>query len=365
LVCLATGKGYVGQTIKPHVEVRWLQHIKLAFVKNNSKPLYRAMRKYGLKNFTAEVIWRGPESKLNAAEKRFVKERRTFIDTGLGYNLTTGGDRYKLSRAAVRKLRLGVKAAYDNDLTLAKRIGAANRGKKRSAETKALLSELAIIQFSTVAGRRKASKAGKKRFEETVERRWASVVMTRRMAVAANRCAVSIATTKQFASEKVRAEAARKAIARYKKHPELRIIVGKSSKHRWANEAEREKIMAKLRPIWSSEAHKKVCSIAQKKRFANPVERKRASESKKAAWALVPEWRKEEIRQSHIIAANKPATKERNRLASLKWYAEHPVTKACREKMSASGKKAWATRKMKLNNAKNNSVKNGQPRHLF
>jgi group I intron endonuclease len=358
LVCLVTGKGYVGQTIKPRVEVRWLQHIRLAFVKNDSRPLYRAMRKYGLKNFTAEVIWTGPESKLNAAEKRFVQERRTFIDTGWGYNLTTGGDRYKLSGAAVRKLRLGVKAAYDNDLTLAKRIGAANRGKKRSAETKALLSKLAIIQFSTAAGRRKAAKAGKKRFEAPVERRWASIVMTRRMAVAANRCAASIATTKQFASERARTKASRRAVARYKNRPELRAIVGKDSKRRWADEVEREKIMARLRPIWSSEAHKKVCSIAQKKRFANPAERKRASESKKAAWALVPEWRKEEIRQSHIIAANKPATKERNKLASLKWYAEHPVTKACREKMSVSGKKAWATRKLKINNAKNNSVKN-------
>lgn len=111
LYCLVNGKGYVGQTVRVP-ERRWYYHIKAAFVDNDQRPLYRAMRKYGLKNFTAQVIWTGPESKLNAAEKRYVRQCGTFIDTGWGYNLTTGGDAYKWSRAARRRLSHSIRATF-------------------------------------------------------------------------------------------------------------------------------------------------------------------------------------------------------------------------------------------------------------
>ena len=104
IICLVNGKGYVGQTIKHCAEIRWMQHVKAAFCEMNQRPLYRAMRLYKLKNFIAEVIWTGPESKLNTMERKFIRERNTFIDSGAGYNLTTGGDHYKLSKAACRAI---------------------------------------------------------------------------------------------------------------------------------------------------------------------------------------------------------------------------------------------------------------------
>jgi group I intron endonuclease len=102
LRCIVNDKGYVGQTVRKP-EVRWTEHIEAAF-KPNRRPLHRAIKKYGVESFTAEVLWQGPESKLNAAEKHFVRQRKTFIDTGWGYNCTTGGDTYRVSKTARRKM---------------------------------------------------------------------------------------------------------------------------------------------------------------------------------------------------------------------------------------------------------------------
>ncbi len=102
---LVDDKEYVGQTIKQPASLRWDGHLYLAFVKKDRRPLYCAMRRDGLESFTAEVIWVGPESKLNTAERRFIRQRKTFGDSGWGYNLTTGGDHFKLSKRSIRKMR--------------------------------------------------------------------------------------------------------------------------------------------------------------------------------------------------------------------------------------------------------------------
>ena len=111
LVCLVNGKGYVGQTVRK-AAVRWAEHVYTAFVKKSEAPLYRAMRKYGVHNFVVEVIWSGPEAKLNAAEKRYIRLHKTFIDGGCGYNLTTGGGAFKMSAATRRKIAARQKAYY-------------------------------------------------------------------------------------------------------------------------------------------------------------------------------------------------------------------------------------------------------------
>ena len=51
------GKSYIGSSIK--VEIRWREHKNCAFNPNNDHyeyPLYRAFRKYGIENFTFEVL---------------------------------------------------------------------------------------------------------------------------------------------------------------------------------------------------------------------------------------------------------------------------------------------------------------------
>jgi group I intron endonuclease len=151
---VVNSKEYVGQTIRcPHT-LRWNQHIYAAFVELSNLPLYRAMRKYGLGNFTAEVVWFGPESKLNAAERRFVRQRKTFIDTGWGYNLTTGGGQCRVSAQTRKKLSLVQRAR-------------AERGPWMSDEARARIS---LIHLGTKASRstcRKIAKAGKGRKQTT------------------------------------------------------------------------------------------------------------------------------------------------------------------------------------------------------
>jgi group I intron endonuclease len=112
LICLANGKAYVGQTVR-RPDVRWAGHIRCAFKHKDNRPLYRAMRKYGLKNFVADVIWCGLESKLNAAEIHYVRLFKTFIDTGWGYNLTTGGGVCKDSAATRKRKSIAIRKYFE------------------------------------------------------------------------------------------------------------------------------------------------------------------------------------------------------------------------------------------------------------
>ena len=82
------GKEYYGQTlVKP--SSRWSLHICAA---NHNAPfaLPRAIRKYGVDNFTFEVVHRCTAPLLNFAEREFIKQYDSLAPHG--YNLTTGGD---------------------------------------------------------------------------------------------------------------------------------------------------------------------------------------------------------------------------------------------------------------------------------
>ena len=89
------GKKYVGQHCGMS-DSRWKQHLKDALVLENPKPLYRAMRKYGAENFKYEVIEVLPndssEKFLDEREIYWIKEHKSHISQGQGYNLTFGGD---------------------------------------------------------------------------------------------------------------------------------------------------------------------------------------------------------------------------------------------------------------------------------
>lgn len=93
---LVNGKRYVGQDQSGDPENhRWKDHIKAALDKDSQYPLHRAIRKYGLKNFSAEVIWRGLTELLDIKEILHIMNRRSYVKDSLGdcsYNLTRGGD---------------------------------------------------------------------------------------------------------------------------------------------------------------------------------------------------------------------------------------------------------------------------------
>lgn len=81
------GKLYIGKT-EFSIEKRFKEHCKDAFRERNEKrPLYAAMKKYGIEHFHISFIEEtdNPEER----EKFWIEYLRTFKD---GYNATTGGD---------------------------------------------------------------------------------------------------------------------------------------------------------------------------------------------------------------------------------------------------------------------------------
>ena len=88
---LINGKIYIGQSI--NIQQRWKAHRSKPFYKEGEQyqtPFYRAIRKYGLNNFSFEVIEECFESELNDKEQYYIQYYDT-INPAKGYNLTKGG----------------------------------------------------------------------------------------------------------------------------------------------------------------------------------------------------------------------------------------------------------------------------------
>lgn len=81
------GKQYVGKTLGT-IEKRFKEHIK---EKNRSteRPLYRAMNKYGIENFSIELLEECDYKQLANREQYWIKEKNSYHN---GYNATLGGD---------------------------------------------------------------------------------------------------------------------------------------------------------------------------------------------------------------------------------------------------------------------------------
>lgn len=107
-----TGGKYVGQTIQP-LKQRWLDHQRNAFKRVYRSPLYSAIRKYGIDNFSINCIETIHEEnptllavKLNEREIHFIEIHNTFISnhSESGYNLTTGGGNCRFSDESKKKM---------------------------------------------------------------------------------------------------------------------------------------------------------------------------------------------------------------------------------------------------------------------
>lgn len=87
---LTNGKCYIGQS--KDIKRRWRNHCYSAnnpTDHNYNNPLYRSIRKYGIENFSFEVIEECLVSELNDKEKFYIQKYNSFFN---GYNLTLGGD---------------------------------------------------------------------------------------------------------------------------------------------------------------------------------------------------------------------------------------------------------------------------------
>lgn len=84
---LINGKVYIGQS--RDIKRRWSSH-RSDFLKDKKDyVLYRAFRKYGIENFSFEVIEKCSENELDEKEKFYIAEYDSFL--GDGYNMTLGG----------------------------------------------------------------------------------------------------------------------------------------------------------------------------------------------------------------------------------------------------------------------------------
>jgi len=84
-------KSYIGQSI--NIEFRWKEHQRIAkspnnYSRKNKYPLYQAIRKYGLENFTFEILEECQEEILDEREIYWIQFFDSFEN---GYNLTLGG----------------------------------------------------------------------------------------------------------------------------------------------------------------------------------------------------------------------------------------------------------------------------------
>ena len=89
---LVNGKVYIGQTIQ-ELKERHSKHISVAFGKENGHGydylIHKALRKYGVDNFTLEVIDRVDNALLNDKEREYIAFYNSYEK---GYNMTPGGE---------------------------------------------------------------------------------------------------------------------------------------------------------------------------------------------------------------------------------------------------------------------------------
>lgn len=93
------GKVYVGQTVKTLKE-RWAKHLS---DKSGCLGIKSALKKYGPENFTIEQIDQAESlEELNKKESEWIAIIGSL--SPFGYNLTTGGDHYRLSQESRDKM---------------------------------------------------------------------------------------------------------------------------------------------------------------------------------------------------------------------------------------------------------------------
>lgn len=113
---LINGKSYIGQSVD--IERRFQRHKQTAFNPNSKQyeyPLYRAIRKYNIENFSFDVVEECQRNELNEKEIYYIKYYDTYNN---GYNQDQGGDcalhYVKLSDELVSQIIARLKNSIDS-----------------------------------------------------------------------------------------------------------------------------------------------------------------------------------------------------------------------------------------------------------
>ena len=127
---LINGKSYIGQSVDIHR--RFIAHKNTAFnpnSKNYNNPLYRAIRKYGLDNFSFEAIEECKIDELDDKEIYYISKYQTHGPGG--YNLDDGGSSalhyIKLSEEKVSEIINRLKTSLDNSDVIGDEFGVTGR----------------------------------------------------------------------------------------------------------------------------------------------------------------------------------------------------------------------------------------------
>jgi hypothetical protein len=126
---LVNGKVYIGQSV--NIEKRFNKHKTTAFNQNSKSydyPLYCAIRKYGLDNFSFDVIEECLQSDLNDKEKYYIEK---YDACNNGYNQDEGGTAashyLKLSKDLIIEIINRLKNTNDNSEVIGNEFGVSSR----------------------------------------------------------------------------------------------------------------------------------------------------------------------------------------------------------------------------------------------
>ena len=151
---LVNGKVYIGQS--NDIEKRWYDHKRDSFIlghKHYEYPLYRAFRKYGIENFSFEVILECEEWELDEWEIYFIEIYKSYCGNknGWGYNQSLGGESgsrgYKWTKEQKEKQSKRVKGEKNgfygksHSKEAKEKMSKKRKGKTLSQEHKAKISD--------------------------------------------------------------------------------------------------------------------------------------------------------------------------------------------------------------------------------
>lgn len=151
------GKSYIGQSV--NIEERFKHHKKYRRKDEDGKLLYRSINKYGIENFSFEIIDICKKEELDEKEIYYIKKYESFKN---GYNMTKGGESlcgYTFSKKSIQKRVKSVKNYYSKN--------------KRSAESREKVRKSLIEFYKNNPDARKKigeSSRGRRLSKEAIEK---------------------------------------------------------------------------------------------------------------------------------------------------------------------------------------------------